>query len=68
MPVDGNLLIPIVQSAGVVVIILDHAADRNIQPQIRQHLLCHMHLTFTAIHHDHIRKDRESIAALFSLL
>ena len=54
--VDGNLHIMKIESSGPVIVILYHAADRNVQAQLVQHLQRNIHLAPSAVHHDQIRE------------
>ena len=37
VPVDGDLLVVKIQPSCAVMVVLDHAADRNVEPQLVQH-------------------------------
>ena len=58
--VNRQLDIPKIESPGPVVVILDHSADRDRQPQLPQNILRDVHLPASAIHHDQIREHREA--------
>ena len=52
MAVDGDLNIIIVESPGPVIVILYHAADRNVKLQFAQHTQRDVHLSAAAVHED----------------
>ena len=52
IPVNGQLLVLIVEPTGPVIVVLDHAADRNGKSQILKHLQSDIYLSFAAVHQD----------------
>ncbi len=54
VPVNGDLHILVIKAPGPVIIILDHAADRDREPQTLQDLQGHVYLAPSAVHHDHL--------------
>ena len=54
--IDGDLLIVKIQPSCPVMIILDHAADRDIQMEFLQHFQRDVDLALSAVHHNHVGK------------
>ncbi len=65
---DWDLMILIIQSSRPVIVVLNHTTDGNRQPQIRKYLFRHMHLTFSTIHQDQVRKLAETAEFVFLLV
>ena len=68
MPVNRNLHVLIVQPPGPVIVIFDHAADRNRKSQLRQNLFCNVYLPPAAIHHQDVREPGKASEVLFHSL
>ena len=60
VPVNGDLHILVIEAPGPVVIVLDHATDRDGEPQTLQDLQGHVYLAPSAVHHDQIREACEA--------
>ncbi len=58
--VNRNLFILIIKPPRIMVIILHHTADRDIQMQFIKYLQRNIHLTLTTIHHQQIREFRKA--------
>ena len=54
--INGQFYILIIKAAGTVKIILHHATDGDIQPQLFHHSKSHIYLALSAIHQDKIRE------------
>lgn len=63
MAVDGDLNIIIVESPGPVIVILYHAADRNVKLQFAQHTQRDVHLSAAAVHEDQVWEPRKASEA-----
>ena len=66
--IDRDLPVLIVQSPRPVVIVLDHAADRDGKAQLGKHLKRHVYLALSAVHQKQIRETGEAAELLLHLL
>ena len=64
MGVDGHLCVAVPQCPGPVPVVLDHAADRDIQIQLLQDPEGDVDLPAAAVHHDQIRQLHEMVVLL----
>ncbi len=60
MRIDRQLHILKINAPCPVIIVLHHAADRDIDPQRIQHLKGDVYLPSSAVHHDQVRKTAEA--------
>ena len=58
----------VIQASGPVVVILDHAADRNVNSQFFQYRQRNIHLSAAAVHEDQIRELGKAPVLLIHLL
>ena len=66
--IDRDLPVLIVQPPRPVVIVLDHAADRDGKAQLGKHLKRHVYLALSAVHQKQIRETGEAAELLLHLL
>ena len=54
--VDGQFHIVVIKASGAVVVVFNHAADRNMDVQLLKHREGYVDLTPAAVHHQYIRE------------